>query len=90
MQKATNYKGIEYVRISELPKDQVDQFKKWLSHDMIIKILTPEQLMSDCVLFKDYKHWFETIYTELSPAETETQAKPSEVKRKTYKGLAFD
>lgn len=90
MQKVSNYRGIEYIRISALPQEQRESIKQWLEADMIIKILTPEQLMSDCVLYKDYKHWFETIYTELSPADVETKAKLSEVKSKPYKGLAFD
>ena len=71
MQKAKVYKGIYYIRISELPEDQQVQIKNIDSKDLIIKILTDTELMSDCVAYADYQSWFQNIYTRVSPAQEE-------------------
>ncbi len=90
MQKVSVYRGIEYIRISELPDVERSQIKNWLNGDMIIKIQTESELLPDCVVYKDYVHWFENIYTNLHPADTSEKAKNSNVKSKSYRGLAFE
>ena len=61
------YKGIEFVRISDLPEDQQIQLKNIDSSDLIIKIRTETELLTDCLMYKDYQHWFTSIYTKMSP-----------------------
>lgn len=78
MQKAKVYKGIYYIRISELPDDQQVQIKNIESKDLIIKILTDTELMSDCVVYTDYQNWFQNIYTQVSPAEVEEKTQESQ------------
>lgn len=90
MQKVSVYKGIEYIRISELPTEERTQIKNWLGTDMIIKIQTQDQLLPDCVVYKDYVHWFDKIFTKISPVDTSEKAKKPEVKSKPYSGLAFE
>ncbi|TRX58376.1 hypothetical protein FNH22_13585 [Fulvivirga sp. M361] len=75
MNKSLIYKGIEFVRISDLPEDQQTQIRNIVSADLVIKIKTDTELFSDCLLYKDYKHWFESIYTRMSPAEEEPSSK---------------
>lgn len=70
MENARSYKGIEYIRISDLPRDQQDQVRNIVSVDLVIKIKTDTTLLPDCILYKDYVKWYETIYTKMSPAES--------------------
>ena len=57
------YKGIEYVRLNELPEEQKRIIKETLSKDLVIKILINGELCNDCVQYKDYTHWFKHIFT---------------------------
>lgn len=75
MHKAKVYKGIHYVRVSDLPEDQQVQIKHIESKDLIIKILTESELMSDCITYQDYQNWYQNIYTRVSPAEVDEVAK---------------
>lgn len=52
-----NFRGIEFVRISSMPKE--DQEKIWTSfeHGKIIKIIKDNSLMNDCILYPDFAEW---------------------------------
>lgn len=52
------YKGISYVRLSNLPKDQ----KQIMSQSAIpkIKIKTESSVLTDCVQYLDYEKWYES------------------------------
>jgi hypothetical protein len=52
-----NFKGIEFVRISSLPKDQQENVWQSFHRDKIIKILKDQALMNDCILYRDYAAW---------------------------------
>jgi hypothetical protein len=54
---AESYKGIEFVRISNLPEDQKFQITRTIDHTKIIKILRGKELLSDCVQVNDYALW---------------------------------
>jgi len=54
---AESYKGIEFVRISNLPDDQKHQITRTIDHSKIIKILRGKELLSDCVQVNDYALW---------------------------------
>lgn len=58
--KIEQYKGIEFVRISSMPREQ--QLKVWESFDRekIIKIVTQESLMNDCIQYSDFASWQST------------------------------
>lgn len=51
------YKGIEFVRISNLPDDQKTQITQTIDHSKIIKILRGKELLPDCVQVNDYASW---------------------------------
>lgn len=57
--ESEQYKGIEYVRVSNLPDDQKEKIKMSLPQDSIIKILKDGKLIEDCIQYPDYLAWFE-------------------------------
>jgi hypothetical protein len=70
--KSKVFKGIEYVQLSELPKEQVALLTKTLNNDLIIKILIAGKVYNDCIQFKDYVSWFDNVYN-LNRAEAENE-----------------
>lgn len=52
------YKGIEFVRISNLPKEQSERIKASFPKEKIIMILRDEVLLKDCIQYCDYQEWF--------------------------------
>jgi hypothetical protein len=56
------FKGIEYVRISQLPDDQRDKIKQTLRSHLIIKILMDGKIVSDCIQYKDYEIWYDEAF----------------------------
>jgi hypothetical protein len=60
--KSKIFRGIEYVQLSELPKEQVSILTKTLNNDLIIKILIAGKVHHDCIQFKDYTNWFDNVY----------------------------
>lgn len=68
------YKGIEFIQVADLPKEQQATIKKWASRRQIIKILKDDTLLTDCIQFKDYRYWVENI---LHMQEVITLSKPS-------------
>jgi hypothetical protein len=67
---AETYKGIEFVRISNLPEDQKTHIKDTIETSKIIKILRDKELLSDCVQVNDYAEWMKQQFNKkivLSP-----------------------
>lgn len=87
---AKTYRGIDYIRVRDLPEDQKDAIRNWLNEDLIIKIQTDSSLLVDCVLYKDYKDWFEKIYTPAVPGDQKNTNTECQRDVKTFRGLAFD
>lgn len=56
------YKGIEFVRISNLPKEQSDRIYAAFPKEKIIKILKDEVILRDCIQFHEYQEWFKETY----------------------------
>ena len=48
------FKGIEFVRISNLPEDQKELIATLIPKDRIIKILKDNVVIRDCVQYHDY------------------------------------
>lgn len=53
------YKGISFVRLSNLPRDQKQVISK--TEIKKIKIKTESSLLTDCVQYLDYEKWYESI-----------------------------
>ncbi|MBL0741752.1 hypothetical protein [Chryseolinea lacunae] len=78
--KSTVYKGIEYVQVSALPKDQMEKLLQTINRELFIKILIDDKLVSNCIQFKDYETWFDHVYgLEVIPARKTKKEKDREV-----------
>jgi hypothetical protein len=60
------YKGIEFVRISNLPKEQSEVIYTAFPKDKIIKILRDEMIVRDCIQYQDYQEWFKETFQKQS------------------------
>jgi hypothetical protein len=67
------YKGIEYVRIINLPEDQKEKIKSSLPKDKLIKILMDGSLIEDCIQYADYLTWVETHHQGVMITPSRTQ-----------------
>lgn len=68
--KAKLFKGIEYVVIDELPANQQTLLNSSPEKPERIKILIENKVVGNCIQYKDYTEWFQTIYTAAVPAST--------------------
>jgi hypothetical protein len=64
MENPKLYKGIEYVQLNELPEEQRDRIRSTFNEQLFVKILVNGKLLEDCILYKDYKFWFRTVYED--------------------------
>lgn len=77
------YKGIAFVRISEMPKEEQSQVFQTLERDKIIKILRDRELLNDCIQLADYEHWAAhrvALKNAAQPVSVEKQALVRELK----------
>lgn len=51
------FRGIEFVRISSLPKEQQGQVWDSFDQGKIIKIIRDQSLLNDCILYEDFQKW---------------------------------
>ena len=78
MVQARNFKGIEFVQLSELPHEQQDILKNTLNNDLLIKILVNEKILNDCLQYKDYTAWYENVFKDQHLLATKKDAKQTE------------
>ncbi len=71
--ESENYKGIEYVRVSNLPADQKEKIRTSLPKDKLIKILKDSNLIEDCIQYTDYLAWFEAHHQGVMITNTRIQ-----------------
>lgn len=72
------YKGIEYVRLIDLPADQVEKFALSMNEDSIIKIMIDGTIVKDCVVYREYETWFDSTYPKSKVAASSRKAVPQE------------
>ncbi|MFM7859124.1 MAG: hypothetical protein ACKO96_46180 [Flammeovirgaceae bacterium] len=77
--KAELYRGIEFIRISDLPEDLRHQFWQTFDHKKVIKILRSGSLLNDCVLINDFMHWQQTAHPEKLTSPQSEQATPQPI-----------
>jgi hypothetical protein len=53
------YKGIEFVRISNLPVEQKELISNSNLSRKVIKIMKDETVLHDCLQYRDYLEWYE-------------------------------
>lgn len=61
------FRGIEYVEVNDLPTAQRDALLQTINNHLFIKILIDGKIVSQCLQYKDYCHWFENVYSEKAP-----------------------
>lgn len=61
---AETYKGIDFVRISNLPEEQKNQITQTIDRTKIIKILRGKELLPDCIQVNDYANWMKETFNK--------------------------
>jgi hypothetical protein len=72
--KSEVYKGIEFIRISNLPVEQKEKITSTITKENIIKILKDESILGDCIQYEHYLEWYnryKSVRTEENPAVRE-------------------
>ena len=57
-----HYKGVSFVEINALPKDQKTQFEEWVAEPDKINIETDNIIIEQCATYEEYAFWFENHY----------------------------
>jgi hypothetical protein len=70
------YKGIEYVQLDELPLEQKERIQGTLNKELFIKILINGQVLPNCIQYKNYRNWFENVYSVKADLSKIVSAKP--------------
>ena len=79
--EAKNYKGIQYVHLSELPQPQQERIIHTINHNLFIKIMIDGKVVSRCIQYKDYVNWFEDVFRDKVVATQEISlAEPVKMK----------
>ncbi|MEJ1236814.1 hypothetical protein WBG78_01725 [Chryseolinea sp. T2] len=63
------YKGIQYVQVSTLPVEQRERLLGTINKELFIKILVDGKIIGNCLQFKDYEWWFESVYRPVGANE---------------------
>jgi hypothetical protein len=63
------YKGIEYVKLNELPQNQQEKLLDTLAHDFFIKIMMDGIVVHQCLQYKDYDRWYENVFNAKTPVK---------------------
>jgi hypothetical protein len=61
------YRGIEYIRISSLSKEQKEMIWSSFPQDKIIKIARDKAVLNDCILYHDFMAWSSSLQTAKTP-----------------------
>jgi hypothetical protein len=72
------YKGIEYVQLCELPLAQREKISETINGDLFIKIMIDGKIVSECLQFKDYSFWYNSVFKPKVEALQESVAVTSE------------
>lgn len=71
------FKGIEYVQFNELPVVQQETLLQTINQNLFIKIMIDGQIISQCLQFKDYNNWYESVYKVKTAVLKEAAVKES-------------
>ena len=68
------YRGIEYVQLDELPSTQREKISQTLNSELLIKIMIDGKVINDCLQYKDYSYWYNSVFKKHAPASAVTQS----------------
>jgi hypothetical protein len=80
------YKGIEYVQLCELPPTQQERLTQTINQDLFIKIMIDGKILNDCLQFKDYTYWYNSVF---QPKALASEKLPDSVPVFDMKELVF-
>jgi hypothetical protein len=60
--ESKNFKGIEYIQVDELPQTQREKLLQTTGRDAFIKIMINGKIVSQCMQYRDYSSWFDSVY----------------------------
>jgi hypothetical protein len=60
--ESKSYRGIDFVCEADLPADQQEALKRSPAYPERIKILINGKIAEGCIYYKDYEHWYDTVY----------------------------
>lgn len=63
------FNGTEYIRLSNLPFDQMIHLKNWLSDFGVFTIKGHDGAIQNCVYYEDYEFWFDNYKSEKQEIE---------------------
>jgi hypothetical protein len=82
MKESKVYKGIEYIRLDELPVAQRDLLVNTINKELIIKIMIDGKIINDCLQYREYSFWYNSVYKVRPVSADNAQAQPIEFNRK--------
>lgn len=69
-----SYRGIEFVRLDDLPSSQQILLNSSPDYPERIKILINNKTAENCIHYKDYEQWFYAVYKRsVAPTESLTR-----------------
>ena len=84
--ESRTYKGIDYIKLTELPDEQYLAFMEWVGKESIITIQVNGNSIKNCVQYTDYSYWFDSVLLQSSDPNSSNNSSRN---GKSY-GLAFD
>jgi len=81
------FKGIEFIRISNLPEGQKEFITASISKDKIIKILKDGAVMRDCIQYHDYQSLYSQYKNQPAPSKLDQPVRKQH--QPVFKQLAF-
>lgn len=84
--ESRTYKGIDYIKLTELPDEQYLAFMEWVGKESIITIQVNGNSVKNCVQYTDYNYWFDSVLLKSIDKNTPDNSRRN---GKSY-GLAFD
>jgi hypothetical protein len=62
MTESKIFKGIEYIQLNELPEAQRDHLVQTINKGLFIKIMIDGKILNDCLQYRDYSFWYNSVY----------------------------
>ncbi len=78
------FRGIDYIRLTDLPTELRGEIGNWLSDEVLIKIQTDEGVERDCIQVKDFIHWYENLFTPVTPVDDSPKGQAVKAQKKLH------
>ncbi len=79
------YKGIEFIRLAQLPPEEREKIFQTIEREKIIKILKDKELLSDCIQVADYQLWLQSQAKQVAETKEVVQTVAAEKLKLAFK-----